>query len=108
MNKFTTLLSAGLLAANVSYAEFNRESLEKATGLSLGYNASWTSHYVWRGEDQSSKDMSPSIGADLGHSSGLYAGVWAGSISSFSGAEFDAYFGYAFDFGPLSIDIGDW
>ena len=84
MKKFYVLLSTALLASKISYAELDlsRESLEKATGISVGYNTSWSSHYVWRGESQSSKDMSPAIGVDLGHSSGLYLGAWSGSITN--------------------------
>ncbi len=111
MKKIGLLLSTALFVSNIAYAAdslLTRESLEKATGLSLGYNASWSSHYVWRGESQSSKDMSPAIGADLGHSSGFYTGVWTGAITNSSvPSEFDWYFGYATDFGPISIDIGD-
>ncbi len=111
MKKIGLLLSTALFVSNIAYAAdslLTRESLEKATGLSLGYNASWSSHYVWRGESQSSKDMSPAIGADLGHSSGFYTGVWTGAITNSSvPSEFDWYFGYATDIGPISIDIGD-
>ena len=111
MKKFAVLLSSALIAGNISYAaelDLSREALEKATGISLGYNASWSSHYVWRGESQSSKDMSPAIGADLSHSTGLYTGVWTGAITNSSiPSEFDWYFGYATEFGPISIDIGD-
>ena len=110
MKKFYVLLSTALLASKISYAELDlsRESLEKATGISVGYNTSWSSHYVWRGESQSSKDMSPAIGVDLGHSSGLYLGAWSGSITNgVYGAEFDVYGGFAFDLGPFSFDIGD-
>ena len=111
MKKFSVLLSSALVAGNIAYAaelDLSREALEKSTGLSLGYNASWSSHYVWRGESQSSKDMSPAIGVDLGHSSGFYLGAWSGSITNGTyGAEFDVYGGYAFEVGPLSFDVGD-
>ena len=111
MKKFLVLLSSALVAGNIAYAaelDLSREALEKSTGLSLGYNASWSSHYVWRGESQSSKDMSPAIGVDLGHSSGFYLGAWSGSITNGTyGAEFDVYGGYAFEVGPLSFDVGD-
>ena len=111
MKKFVVLLSSALIAGNISYAtepDLSREALENSTGLSLSYNASWSSHYVWRGESQSSKDMSPAIGADLGHSSGFYTGVWTGAITNSSiPSEFDWYFGYATQLGPISIDIGD-
>ena len=111
MKKFLVLLSSALVAGNIAYAaelDLSREALEKSTGLSLGYNTSWSSHYVWRGESQSSKDMSPAIGVDLGHSSGFYLGAWSGSITNGTyGAEFDVYGGYAFEVGPLSFDVGD-
>ena len=110
MKRIGLLLSTAVLASNIAYAEsvLTREQLEATTGLSLGYNTSWSSHYVWRGESQSSKDMSPAIGADLSHSSGFYTGVWTGAITNSAiPSEFDWYFGYATDFGPISIDIGD-
>ena len=86
MKRIGLLLSTAFLASNIAYAEsvLTREKLEATTGLSLGYNTSWSSHYVWRGESQSSKDMSPAIGADLGHSSGFYTGVWTGAITNSS------------------------
>ena len=111
MRKYGILLSSAIIASNLAYADefnFSRESLEEATGITIGYNTSWSSHYVWRGESQSAKDMSPAVGADLSHSSGFYLGAWTGSITNGThGAEFDVYAGYAFDWGPLSFDIGD-
>jgi len=111
MKKIGLLLSSALLAGNIAYAaelDLSRDALEKATGLSLGYNTSWSSHYVWRGESQSSKDMSPAVGADLSHSSGFYTGVWTGAITNSAiPSEFDWYFGYATELGPISVDIGD-
>ena len=111
MKKIGLLLSSALLAGNIAYAaelDLSRDALEKATGLSLGYNTSWSSHYVWRGESQSSKDMSPAVGADLSHSSGFYTGVWTGAITNSSiPSEFDWYFGYATELGPITVDIGD-
>ena len=110
MKKITIALSAAFIVGSLSSvnAEFTRDQLEEATGISVGYNTSWSSQYVWRGESQSSKDMSPAIGVDLGHSSGFYLGAWSGSITNGTyGAEFDVYGGYAFDVGPLSFDVGD-
>jgi len=110
MKKITIALSAAFIVGNLSSvnAEFTRDRLEEATGISVGYNTSWSSQYVWRGESQSSKDMSPAIGVDLGHSSGFYLGAWSGSITNGTyGAEFDVYGGYAFEVGPLSFDVGD-
>ena len=111
MKKIGLLLSSALLAGNIAYAaelDLSRDALEKVTGLSLGYNTSWSSHYVWRGESQSSKDMSPAVGADLSHSSGFYTGVWTGAITNSAiPSEFDWYFGYATELGPISVDIGD-
>ena len=110
MKKITIALSAAFIVGSLSSvnAEFTRDRLEEATGISVGYNTSWSSQYVWRGESQSSKDMSPAIGVDLGHSSGFYLGAWSGSITNGTyGAEFDVYGGYAFEVGPLSFDVGD-
>ena len=110
MKKITIALSAAFIVGSLSSvnAEFTRDRLEEATGISVGYNTSWSSQYFLRGESQSSKDMSPAIGVDLGHSSGFYLGAWSGSITNGTyGAEFDVYGGYAFEVGPLSFDVGD-
>ena len=108
---FLITTAGALLISNFSLADDilpGREALKSSTGLELSYNASWSSHYVWRGESQSSKDMSPAIGADLSHDTGLYTGVWTGAITNSAiPSEFDWYFGYATDIGPISIDIGD-
>ena len=52
MKRIGLLLSTAFLASNIAYAEtvLTREKLEATTGLSLGYNTSWSSHYVWRGK----------------------------------------------------------
>jgi|TARA_B100000315_G_C14543525_1_gene572100 uncharacterized protein (TIGR02001 family) len=104
----STILFACAGVNATEYSWFSRENLKEVGGIDLSYNASWSSHYVWRGESQSSKDMSPAIGADLSHTSGFYTGLWTGAITNSAiPSEFDWYFGYATDLGPISVDIGD-
>ena len=87
----STILFACAGVNATEYSWFSRETLKETSGIDLSYNASWSSHYVWRGESQSSKDMSPAIGADLSHSSGFYTGVWTGAITNSAiPSEFDS------------------
>ena len=64
--KFASTILFACAGVNATeYSWFSRENLKEVGGIDLSYNASWSSHYVWRGESQSSKDMSPAIGADI-------------------------------------------
>ena len=88
----STILFACAGVNATEYSWFSRENLKEVGGIDLSYNASWSSHYVWRGESQSSKDMSPAIGADLSHTSGFYTGLWTGAITNSAiPSEFDWY-----------------
>ena len=69
-----------------------------------------SSDYVWRGYSQTDEDAAISGSLDYGHSSGLYAGVWASNVgfADDSDIEIDAYAGFANDFGDSGIgyDLG--
>ena len=45
-------------------------------------------------------------GADWSHGSGIYAGIWSGSLAAGAGAETDLYTGFAGEAGGLGYDIG--
>lgn len=102
-------LATGLAGTGVAYAESND------LGLSVSSNIALTSDYRYRGITQSDRGPAVQGGFDLGHESGLYAGVWASSVDfGFTdvGVEMDYYAGFAgkivdkvgFDIGYLYYD----
>ncbi len=67
-------------------------------------NVALTSNYVWRGVSQNNNSIAVQGGFDVGHSSGLSAGVWASSLSS--GTEVDLYANYGFKVGSVDLSVG--
>ncbi|MDH5612347.1 MAG: TorF family putative porin [Gammaproteobacteria bacterium] len=67
-------------------------------------NAAATTNYVWRGVTQSTDTASVSGGIDWSNASGLYVGVWSGSLVG--GTETDVYAGFTSDVGSLGYDVG--
>lgn len=67
-------------------------------------NVGATTNYIWRGVTQSTDTASVSGGIDWSDASGLYAGVWSGSLVG--GTETDLYVGFAGDAGGLGYDVG--
>jgi uncharacterized protein (TIGR02001 family) len=67
-------------------------------------NAAATNNYVWRGVTQSTDTASVSGGVDWSDESGVYVGVWSGSLVG--GTETDFYAGFAGEAGSLGYDVG--
>lgn len=107
MKKITALC----FAASTLFAASSAMAWESEDGAwSTSANIALSSEYVWRGVGQSASDPAISGGLDVGHSSGLYAGVWASNVDFGSDAsiEVDYYAGFGGDFGDsgVSYDIG--
>ncbi len=84
-----------------------------ADDLSFSSNVTLASDYLYRGISQTGTNPAIQGGFDLSHTSGLYAGVWASSISWLgdagipnSGTEIDTYAGYKGTSGDISYDAG--
>ena len=77
-------------------------------GFDLSGNATVTSEYFWRGQDQNSNAAAFQGGLDLAHEAGLYVGVWSSPVNFGDGAssEVDYYGGYAAELAGIGIDIG--
>jgi uncharacterized protein (TIGR02001 family) len=71
----------------------------------LTANVGVTSNYIWRGVTQTSDISAISGGVDYAHKSGAYAGIWASNLDG-GQYEQDLYIGYAFDAGPVGLDVG--
>ena len=67
-------------------------------------NAGATTDYLWRGVTQSADTASVFGGVDWADDSGVYAGVWLGSLVFET--ETDFYAGYAGEAGDFGYDVG--
>jgi uncharacterized protein (TIGR02001 family) len=80
------------------------------SGLELSGNVALVSDYRFRGVSFSDGDIALQGGIDLGHSSGLYAGTWASTISGgsdFGELELDVYAGWSGDVSDgVTLDVG--
>lgn len=93
--KKQSLILAAAVAATLS---------SSAAMADLSVNVSATNNYLWRGVTQSADTASVAGGIDWSHDSGIYAGMWTGSLVV--GQETDLYAGYAGEAGSLSYDVG--
>lgn len=105
MNKKLSMAMAIALTGMAATA-----TAEDSMGLEFSANVAMTSDYVFRGVSQNEGDLAIQGGFDVGHSSGIYAGVWASNVSDdlydSSSVETDVYAGWAGDVGPVGIDVG--
>ena len=108
--KFKTL-SAMCLAATSVLAASSAMACESEDGQhSTSASVAFSSEYIWRGISQTDGDPAISGSLDYAHASGFYAGVWGSNVDygDDASAEFDAYLGYANEFGETGIgyDVG--
>ena len=98
LNKVTRVAAWSLLAAAIAAHPVQAEEAGEAAGTAwdISANAGVTSDYRFRGISLSEKNPAIQGGVDVGHESGLFAGIWASSISRYGGshAEVDLYAGY--------------
>ncbi len=85
-----SLLSAGVMGAQVANAE-------------VEYNAGLATTYLWRGYDLGGTQFS--AGADYSHDSGLYVGTWVSGGDTAWGNEYDLYAGYTLEMGDAYVDL---
>jgi len=83
---------------------------DAVSDFEVSANVGFVSEYSFRGIKQSDEHPAIQGGFDVGHSSGLYAGVWASNVDFDDGdktsMEVDVYAGYAGSFKGVSYDIG--
>jgi len=104
-------LSALCLAGTMLTASSLAMAWESEDGAhSTSASVSLASDYVWRGYSQTDEDPAISGSFDYGHSSGLYAGVWASNVDfdDDASSEIDIYAGFSSEFGDSGIgyDVG--
>src|SRR6056297_1493623 len=104
-------ISALCFAATTMFAASSAMAWESEDGQhSTSASVAFSSEYIWRGVSQTDGDPAISGSLDYSHSSGFYAGVWGSNVDygDDASAEFDAYLGYAGEFGDSGIgyDVG--
>jgi len=91
-----SLLSAGVMSANVANAEVEA-------------SASIASSFLWHGQNLSGGEGVVAGSLDWYNDAGVYAGIWSGSgdtkADGYGGSETDLYVGFAGEAGDLSYDI---
>ena len=82
----------------------------KARDFKISGSVTLASQYSFRGIDQSDEAPALQAGFDLGHTSGLYAGIWASNVDFDDGdeasLETDIYAGYSASYTDINYDIG--
>ncbi|MFZ9395675.1 MAG: TorF family putative porin [Erythrobacter sp.] len=100
---------AALDAATPSISE-DASQIGAESSITLSANVALTSDYRFRGISLSSGDPAIQGGFDLAHSSGLYLGTWASSISggdAYGDMELDIYGGWSGNLSEaVTFDIG--
>lgn len=97
-------MSAFALAAIATPALADEAAPE---AVKLSGNVALVSDYRFRGFSQSSEDPAIQGGLTATHESGLYAGVWASSISFYGNTEVDLFAGYSKEIAPgITADVG--
>ena len=71
-------------------------------------NVSYSSQYLFRGLQQSDRNIAVSGGFDLNHSSGLYVGTWSSNVAYGvpTSIETDIYMGLSKTFMSMDFDMG--
>ncbi|MDF1588596.1 MAG: TorF family putative porin [Gammaproteobacteria bacterium] len=107
-------LSTLCLTASTLFAASSAMAWESADGAwSTSASVALSTDYIWRGVSQTDNEAAISGSFDIGHSSGLYAGVWASNVDfeatpDNATIEVDYYAGFAGEFGGSGVgyDIG--
>lgn len=106
MKRATTKHLCALSAAAALGSAVTGTAVAQEWPVDVVGNIGVTSNYVWRGQTQTNDEAAISGGVDVGHASGVYAGVWTSSLGGEGEYENDYYGGWASSFGDFSVDVG--
>ena len=81
----------------------------QAVQAGVSANVALTTHYIFRGQDISSREPAIQGGFDYSHANGLYTGIWASSANTGTETdgtiEMDYYIGYSREFSEYGVGI---
>ena len=113
MKTYLTLSAIALAAAaTLSSGVVMAADPAPAPEFTVAYNIGATSDYRVRGIKQNNSNPAVQGGIDIGHSSGLYVGVWGSNVSDWTAAgskrnlEIDYYGGYKTEAAGVALDFG--
>lgn len=102
--------TSGVARVSMPAAVTDESALGAESGIEISGNVALVSDYRFRGVSFTDGDPALQGGIDLAHSSGLYVGSWASSISGgtpFGEVELDVYAGWSGDLADgLTFDVG--
>lgn len=104
------LLSLSVVAISAGAFATTARADTQVGDFTFSGNAGLVTDYVFRGISQSDEGVALQGGFDVGHSSGLYAGVWGSSVDfnddDEASVETDFYAGYSGEFNGFNYDLG--
>ncbi len=113
MKTYLTLSAIALAAAaTLSSGAVMAADPAPTPEFTIAYNIGATSDYRVRGIKQNNSNPAIQGGIDIGHSSGLYVGVWGSNVSDWTAAnskanlEIDYYGGYKTEVAGVALDFG--
>ncbi len=113
MKTYLTLSAIALAAAaTLSSGAVMAADPAPTPEFTIAYNIGATSDYRVRGIKQNNSNPAVQGGIDIGHSSGLYVGVWGSNVSDWTAAnsranlEIDYYGGYKTELAGVALDFG--
>ena len=111
LTSFRGLTAASILVLSAAAAPALAQDDEETSGeIEVSGNVALVSDYRFRGISFSDGDPALQGGIDVSHSSGLYVGTWASSISGgtpFGELEVDVYAGYSGEVSDgVTFDVG--
>lgn len=107
-SKNKSIASLIIAVATVSSASAAAPVAAPAKQFTPSANISYSSQYLFRGIQQSDKNIAVSGGFDLNHSSGLYVGTWSSNVTygGLTSIETDVYMGLSKTFMSTDFDMG--
>lgn len=103
-------LGLSVLALSASAYSASAKAETQLGDFTFSGNAGLVTDYVYRGVSQTDEGPAVQGGFDVGHSSGLYAGIWGSNVDfndeDEAHVEIDYYLGYSGEVSGFNYDVG--
>lgn len=104
------LLGLSVVALSASTYSLSAKAETQLGDFTFSGNAGIVTDYVFRGISQSDEGPAVQGGFDVGHASGLYAGIWGSNVDfndeDEASVEIDYYLGYSGEVSGFNYDVG--
>lgn len=106
----TQKLLGALAVSAIAITPISAHAGEQIGDFNVSANVGFVTDYVFRGISQSDENFAVQGGFDVGHTTGLYAGIWGSNVDFNDGdeanIEIDLYAGYANEIAGINYDVG--